>query len=77
MLGAFAYFRGDWEEALRMYGRAQATVRRAGDAVADAFYVLNIGEIYLDQGRLEDAAQRFDTAEASGHPLVTGRAWRM
>jgi tetratricopeptide (TPR) repeat protein len=35
--------------------------------VADAFYVLNIGEIYLDQGRLEEAAQHFDTAE---------RVWR-
>jgi class 3 adenylate cyclase/tetratricopeptide (TPR) repeat protein len=67
MLGGFAYFRGDWEEALRLYGRAQSTVRRAGDAVADAFYVLNIGEIYLDQGRLEDAAQHFDTAD---------RVWR-
>jgi len=67
MLGALAYFRGDWEEALRLYGLAHATVRRAGDAVADAFYILNIGEIYLDQGRLEDAAQHFDTAE---------RVWR-
>jgi tetratricopeptide (TPR) repeat protein len=60
MLGMFAYFRGEWDKALELYKRAQATVHRTGNVVMDAIYVLNIGEIALDQGRLEDAEQRFE-----------------
>ncbi len=60
MLGMFAYFRGEWDKALELYKRAQATVSRTGNVVMDAIYVLNIGEIELDQGRLEEAEQRFE-----------------
>ena len=60
MLGMFAYFRGEWDKALELYKRAQATVSRTGNAVMDAIYVLNIGEIALDQGRLEEAEQHFE-----------------
>jgi class 3 adenylate cyclase/tetratricopeptide (TPR) repeat protein len=60
MLGMFAYFRGEWDKALELYKRAQVTVHRTGNAVMDAIYVLNIGEIFLDQGRLDEAEQRFD-----------------
>ena len=67
MLGGFAYFRGDWDEALALYRRAQVTDRRTGNAVNDAFYILNIGEIALDQGHLDEAEQDFETAS---------RAWR-
>jgi class 3 adenylate cyclase/tetratricopeptide (TPR) repeat protein len=59
MLGGLAYFKGDWDEAETLYRRAQATVRRTGNAVMDAFYVFNIGEIALDQGRLTEAEQAF------------------
>ena len=59
MLGMFAYFRGEWDKALELYKRAQVTVHRTGNAVMDAIYVLNIGEIFLDQGRLDEAEQRF------------------
>ena len=67
MLGGFAYFRGDWDEALSLYRRAQVTDRRTGNAVNDAFYILNMGEIALDQGHLDEAEQDFETAS---------RAWR-
>jgi class 3 adenylate cyclase/tetratricopeptide (TPR) repeat protein len=67
MLGGFAYFRGEWGEALELYRRAQSTVRRTGNAVMDAFYVFNIGEIALDQGHLETAEQHFETVS---------RTWR-
>ncbi|MGD0944110.1 MAG: adenylate/guanylate cyclase domain-containing protein [Acidimicrobiales bacterium] len=60
MLGMFAYFRGEWDKALELYKRAQVTVHRTGNVVMDAIYVLNIGEIALDQGRLDEAEQRFD-----------------
>ena len=36
MLGMFAYFRGEWDKALELYKRAQATVHRTGNAVMDA-----------------------------------------
>jgi class 3 adenylate cyclase/tetratricopeptide (TPR) repeat protein len=62
MLGMFSYFRGEWDKALELYQRAQATVHRTGNAVMDAIYVSNIGEIALDQGRLEDAERHFENA---------------
>jgi len=37
-------------------------VHRTGNAVMDAIYVSNIGEIALDQGRLEDAERHFENA---------------
>jgi len=67
MLGGFAYFKGDWEEAVTLYRRAQATARRTGNAVMDAFYVFNIGEIALEQGRLDEAEEAF---------VAVNRTWR-
>ncbi len=58
-LGAFAYYKGDWDEAVTLYRRAQETVRRTGNDVMDAFYVFNIGEIALDRGDLDEAARAF------------------
>ncbi|HTU39326.1 MAG TPA: adenylate/guanylate cyclase domain-containing protein [Acidimicrobiales bacterium] len=78
MLGGFAYFKGDWEEASALYLRAQATVRRTGNAVMDAFYVFNLGEIALDQGRLDDAERALSsvlrTWRAAGYRSGTGYA---
>jgi len=62
MLGMFAYFRGEWDNALELYKRAQATVHRTGNAVMDAIAISNIGEIALDQGRLDEAQQHFENA---------------
>jgi class 3 adenylate cyclase/tetratricopeptide (TPR) repeat protein len=67
MLGGFAYFKGDWDRAVELYQRAQSTVRRTGNAVMDAFYVFNIGEIALDQGHLHEAEHAF---------AIVSRTWR-
>ena len=67
ILGMFAYFRGTGMRPCQLYRRAQATHRRTGNAVQDAFYIFNIGEIALDQGHLDEAEEQFETAS---------RAWR-
>lgn len=67
MLGGLAYFRGAWEEALARYRQAQERVRRTGNAVMDAFYVNNIAEVYIDQGRLDEAEELLQAAS---------RVWR-
>ena len=67
MLGGFAYFKGDWDGAVALYRRAQATARRTGNAVMDAFYVFNIGEIALEQDRLDEAEEAF---------VAVYRTWR-
>ena len=66
-LGIYAYFRGAWAEAFELYQRAQALHRRTGNDVAAAFQVFNVGEIALDQGRLDVAEEQF---------AVVSRSWR-
>ena len=63
MLGMFAYFRGEWEQGSRRCTYVpRRRCDRTGNAVMDAIYVSNIGEIALDQGRLEDAERHFENA---------------
>ncbi len=66
-LGIFAYFRGEWEKALELYQRGEELDRRTGNDVNAAFEVFNIGEIALDQGRLDIAEEQFSKVS---------RAWR-
>jgi len=63
-LGGFAYWRGQWTEALDYYRQAQEMVERTGNAVMDAFCRNNIAEIALDQGRFDDSKRLFDEALA-------------
>ncbi len=56
--------RATGKQASALYLRAQATVRRTGNAVMDAFYVFNLGEIALDQGRLDEAQKCPDLGPA-------------
>ncbi len=78
MLGGLAYYQGDWEQASALYLRAQATVRRTGNAVMDAFYVFNLGEIARDQGHLDEAERALTSAlrtwRAAGYRSGTGYA---
>jgi tetratricopeptide (TPR) repeat protein len=78
MLGGFAYYKGDWEQAKALYLRAQVTVRRTGNAVMDAFYVFNLGEIARDQGHLDEAERALTSAlrtwRAAGYRSGTGYA---
>jgi class 3 adenylate cyclase/tetratricopeptide (TPR) repeat protein len=54
-LGAWAYFEGNWKEALELYAKAQEIRERVGDPVYAALAAYNIAEILTDQGSLEEA----------------------
>ena len=66
-LGMTSYFGGDWDAAVERYGRAQAVHQRSGDEWSAAIASGNLGELLVDQGRLDEA-----------EPLVTEalRVWR-
>jgi len=66
-LGMAAYFRGEWDAALAHYRQAQTAHERSGDEWSAAIASANIGEILVDQGRLDEA-----------EPLVSEalRVWR-
>jgi class 3 adenylate cyclase/tetratricopeptide (TPR) repeat protein len=55
-LGTFAYFRGEWDEAVRLYQDSGASSQKAGNATDPGIVDMNVGEILSDQGRLEEAA---------------------
>jgi class 3 adenylate cyclase/tetratricopeptide (TPR) repeat protein len=61
-LGALAYWRGRWTEALEFYEQGRAAREKTGDAVSAAMGTSNIGEILSDQGRLEEAEPLFREA---------------
>ena len=63
-----SYFGGDWDAAVERYGRAQAAHQRSGDDWSAAIASGNLGELLVDQGRLDEA-----------EPLVTDalRVWRV
>jgi class 3 adenylate cyclase/tetratricopeptide (TPR) repeat protein len=83
-LGAQAYFDGRWDDAIGFYERSRAASLRAGNAVHAAIGALNLGEILVNQGRLDEAepllrgaarvlrASRHDAAQATDIQL--GRA---
>lgn len=54
-LGIGAYFRGEWEQALELYGRSRDARARAGDVVGAATEENNIAEILSDRGAAEAA----------------------
>ncbi|MGH8946834.1 MAG: adenylate/guanylate cyclase domain-containing protein [Acidimicrobiia bacterium] len=58
-LGVFAYFAGQWNEAIDFYERARQAAAKTGDPVNAERGTINIGEILSDQGHLEEAEVRF------------------
>jgi tetratricopeptide (TPR) repeat protein len=54
-LGGFAYWDGQWDDAIALYRRAGACAERAGRPADAAYTDGNLGEILSDQGRLEEA----------------------
>ncbi len=54
-LGMLAYHRGDWPEALRQYQAAEQAYGRAGTRWDAATPIANAAEIYIDQGRIDEA----------------------
>ena len=55
LLGAEAYFDGRWDEAIDFYVQGRTAFERAGNVVFAAMAGSNIGEVLVDQGRLEEA----------------------
>ena len=54
-LGAQAYFDGQWAEAVELYERAGAAFLRSGNAVQAAIAGANLGELLVNQDRLDEA----------------------
>ena len=54
-LGAAAYFEGRWDVAVTFYERSKDASLRSGNAVQAALGSMNIGEILVNQGRLDEA----------------------
>jgi tetratricopeptide (TPR) repeat protein len=70
-LAIYLYFRGRWDDALDMYGRAEERMRRVGNVVHQGITEGNIAEIALDQGRVFEAERLFESVarvcRAAGH----------
>jgi len=58
-LGVFAYFHGNWDEAIDFYQRGHDARLATGNEIEAAFGICNIGEILANQGHYEEAGQRF------------------
>jgi tetratricopeptide (TPR) repeat protein len=54
-LGIIAYYGNDWDESLRWYGQAAERNHDLGLVLAAALNEANIGEVLVNQGRLEEA----------------------
>ena len=55
-LGAQAYFEGRWDEAADYYARSRAASEQIGNAVQAAVGAMNLGELLVNRGRLDEAA---------------------
>lgn len=51
LLGAVAYFKGDWDDAAAYFRRAETGFERAGNVVAAGYGTCNLADILIDQGR--------------------------
>ena len=71
-LGGFAYFDGDWDEAVALYRRASACAERAGRPADAAYTDCNVGEILSDQGRFNEAEEHL----ARAHRIWSGTGER-
>jgi tetratricopeptide (TPR) repeat protein len=81
LLGVFAYWRGDWPAALDYYDRSLVLAKRAGNPIKVAFQQYNICEIYVDQGRFDEAGPLLDDAErewrGAGYRAGVASAWAL
>jgi tetratricopeptide (TPR) repeat protein len=71
ILGATAYFKGEWDEALDYFERGRDACTKAGDLVSAGYGTTNVAEILLDQGRGDEVSGLQDVIHlwrAVGHP---------
>jgi tetratricopeptide (TPR) repeat protein len=70
-LGALAYLRGDWAQAVRYYRDGQVVQERIGDVTSAALGAANIAEVRSDQGHWAEAVAILDEAlevwRSTGH----------
>jgi tetratricopeptide (TPR) repeat protein len=70
-LGAFAFLRGNWAEALEYYERGREVSEQVGNMLDAALAAANIGEVLLNQGKYADAEEPLRAARrtfrASAH----------
>ena len=59
-LGMFAYYRGDWDDAVDLYRRQAECSVRSGNPANVAYTDCNVGEILSDQGHFEDARDHLE-----------------
>lgn len=62
-LGFYAYFRGDWDEAVTWYRKGVKDSDRAGNAVKAAVMRANIAEVLIGQRRYRDVPALVDEAD--------------
>jgi class 3 adenylate cyclase/tetratricopeptide (TPR) repeat protein len=76
-LGATAYEKGDWDDAIDFYQRARRAADRAGDLVHGATCTANVAELLCQQGDLDRAAQLFRGSSRvfRGAGFRMGTAW--
>jgi tetratricopeptide (TPR) repeat protein len=72
-LGVQAYYAGRWEETLALYERSRAACERVGDVIDAAGTDANIGEVLVNQGRLDEAESVL--ADASRVLRASGHRW--
>jgi class 3 adenylate cyclase/tetratricopeptide (TPR) repeat protein len=58
-LGVFAYFRGQWDDAIAFYERGHDARVATGNDIDAAMGTCNIGEILANQGHYAQAEERF------------------
>jgi class 3 adenylate cyclase/tetratricopeptide (TPR) repeat protein len=70
-MAGFAYWEGRWDESLERYGRAREAWTKTGDQVNAAVATAGTAEIFLEQGRLDEAERASREAlrvwQAAGH----------
>ena len=64
ILGAYAYFAGQWEDAVALYRRSRLARERTGDAAGVATANANLAEVLLEQGSLTEAEALLESAVA-------------
>lgn len=55
ILGAYAFFAGEWDDAVALYRRSRIARERTGDPAGVATANANLAEVLLEQGALDEA----------------------
>ena len=72
-LGAVAYYASDWAATVDFYGQAIEAFTRVGDVTSAQLGGANLGEVLVNQGRLDEAEPLL--VEARRNLRASGHAW--